>query len=126
MHQGYNTITREIPDYTNLGLSKQNEIIIKTNGSAASRQSYIKPATLGFYGQAVNFSASLVGQVQFSLDYVFSGMKRPDVSSQPAIEQNFIVEAPQEAMTVSKPLPIMPESASTAEGILLAKFRKAM
>jgi len=35
IHQGYQHVSRSISDYTNLGLSKQNEIILKTNGSAS-------------------------------------------------------------------------------------------
>jgi len=31
--QGYDTHVRSMSDFTNLGLQKQNEIILKTNGS---------------------------------------------------------------------------------------------
>lgn len=80
IHQGYEHVTRNIRDYTNLGLSKQNEIILKTNGSAASRQKYVKPATLALYGTAYAFSTAFIGEIVYQVEYVFSGMKRPDVA----------------------------------------------
>lgn len=59
IHQGYEHVKRGLSDFTNLAISKQNEVILKTNGSFASRQLYIKPATVGFYGTANNFAGTI-------------------------------------------------------------------
>jgi hypothetical protein len=81
IHQGYEHVHRQIKDYTNLALSKQNEVIMKTGASAGARQLYIKAASLGIYLTANNFGSSPQGEIVYTIDYVFSGMKRPDVQA---------------------------------------------
>lgn len=44
--KAYDVHTRSMPNYTDLGLSKQPTLILQTNGSAASRQIYVEPASI--------------------------------------------------------------------------------
>lgn len=64
-------------DWTNLGISKQDSIIKQTNGSAANRDLYDKPATLYFATTTPSGQAGTVGQFVFKIEYEFSGLKVP-------------------------------------------------
>jgi hypothetical protein len=45
----YKTLNRSMNVYTNLGIQKQDSLIRKTNGSAASRELYESPAGIVCY-----------------------------------------------------------------------------
>jgi hypothetical protein len=68
--------------YTDLGISKQESLIIKTNGSAASRDLYADPATIGILARAPTQAASgaPLGLVVFTVCYEFSGQRAPNVA----------------------------------------------
>ena len=73
-------------NYTDLGLSKQDTLILPTNGSSASRSLYNTPATIGLLARAPTGAASgaPLGLVVWTVEYEFSGQRAPNVSiSQP-------------------------------------------
>lgn len=53
---------------------------MQTKGSATNRNQYPKAASIGLYIFANDFETGLQGEIVYSIDYVFSGMKRPDVA----------------------------------------------
>jgi hypothetical protein len=52
---------------------------LKTGGSTSNKQPYQKAASIGLYVFANDFGTRPQGEIIYSIDYVFSGMKRPDV-----------------------------------------------
>ena len=66
---------RSMNNYTDLGLSKQDTLILPTNGSTGSRALYTDPATIGLLARSpdVSASGSPIGLVVFRIEYEFSG-----------------------------------------------------
>lgn len=75
MHDPYKEANRTMR-YTDLGLSKQAEIIQPTNGSAAARTLYTDPANIVYYTTAQDLGNSVgfqIGYLIFTIHYTFSG-----------------------------------------------------
>jgi hypothetical protein len=71
---------REITDYTNLAICKQEETILKTNGAFAAREKYTNPASVQIYTNAPNFLEQIGGVMVYTCHYTFSGQKAPGVA----------------------------------------------
>jgi len=68
-------------NYTDLGLSKQQSLIVKTNGSAASREQYADSAQIGLLARAPDqTNGSIIGLCVYTVHYEFSGQRAPNVS----------------------------------------------
>jgi hypothetical protein len=69
-------------NYTDLGLSKQDTLILPTNGTSASRALYATPATMGFLARAPNQASSgaPIGLMVWTIEYEFSGQRAPNVA----------------------------------------------
>lgn len=68
-------------NYTDLGLSKQESLIVKTNGGSASRELYQDAAQIGILGRAPDSTnGSRIGLVVYTIHYEFSGQRAPNVS----------------------------------------------
>lgn len=68
---------RTIADYTNLAIVKQEETILKTNGSVSAREKYTAPASIQCLTQAITQTSELSGVCVFKIHYVFSGQRGP-------------------------------------------------
>jgi len=72
---------RSMRSYTDLGISKQESLIIPTNGSSASRALYNSPATLGVLARApTQGNGAPIGLVVWTVCYEFSGQRAPNVA----------------------------------------------
>jgi hypothetical protein len=71
----YDEHRRSMNSYTDLGLSKQDSLILPTNGSSASRTLYQTPATMGVLSRAPTQASSgaPLGLVVWTVCYEFSG-----------------------------------------------------
>jgi hypothetical protein len=81
----YEVHSRSMSDYTNLGVQKQDTLILATNGNDTSRAVYSNPATLCFATYAPTFAGSaniLMGEFVYKIEYEFSGMKAPGLAVQ--------------------------------------------
>lgn len=75
-HKPYNTVDRSMRNYTDLGLSKQDKIILKTNGSAAAREFYDAPANIWAFTQEATLGTTAdwrFGLCVYTVEYEFSG-----------------------------------------------------
>lgn len=69
-------------DYTNLGVQKQDTLIRATNGVAVSRELYTQPASLCLATYAPDLeSGTILGEFCYKIEYEFSGMKAPGLTS---------------------------------------------
>jgi hypothetical protein len=94
----YNEHRRSMNSYTDLGLSKQNSLILPTNGTSASRSLYSDPATIGLLARApTQASGAPIGLIVWTIDYEFSGQRAPNVALYNPIPQQICSSsAPQE------------------------------
>jgi hypothetical protein len=65
-------------NYTDLGLSKQSTLILKTNGSNAARELYTDAATLNVLARAASDETPTgngdnIGMFVYTIHYEFSG-----------------------------------------------------
>lgn len=88
----YKVHRRSLNDYTNLGISKQDKLILATNGNSASRELYTAPASIAFLTTSPSFLQQITGQLIWKIEYEFSGRKAPGVSmpQPPAVTSNQI------------------------------------
>lgn len=71
-------------NYTDLGLSKQDTLIVKTNGAASSRALYQDATQIGILARSPDATnGSRIGLVVFTIHYEFSGQRAPNVSIVP-------------------------------------------
>jgi hypothetical protein len=75
----YANHTRSISDYTNLAIVKQEETILKTNGSVSAREKYSAPASIQCLTQAITQTSELSGVAVYSIHFVFSGQRGPNI-----------------------------------------------
>lgn len=73
----YNVHIRSMNNYTDLGLSKQESLILKTNGAAAARDVYSQPATVVLLGRSGSYLSTTgnnnIGLLVYTIHYEFSG-----------------------------------------------------
>jgi len=67
--------------YHQLGLQKQNHLILATNGAANSRELYTTSAQIVALGQSPDFSAVPFASVVYTIHYVFSGQRNPSLNA---------------------------------------------
>jgi len=81
--------------YHDLGMQKQETIILRTNGQASSRQVYQDPTNISILVQNPAFDTSAIGYLEVTVHYVFSGQRSPSVGQQ-SISLDTQFHAPQE------------------------------
>lgn len=59
--------------YHELGMQKQDKLILPTNNQASSRAVYSDPANISMLVQHPAFKAEALGYLEFTIHYVFSG-----------------------------------------------------
>jgi len=72
--------------YHDLGLQKQDTLILKTNGTSASREQYTNAAQAVLLARSPNFTAGATfGVMVYTVHYVFSGQRSPtsEVQAEP-------------------------------------------
>lgn len=83
-------------NYTDLGLSKQQSLIQKTNGSNAARDLYVESATMNVLARASTFESTVtgnggaIGMFVYTVNYEFSGQKAPGLNDKPPIPLGLI------------------------------------
>ena len=84
MVKPYDVHARSMSDYTNLGVQKQDALILKTNGVSSARDQYDSPASMCLvtFTPLVNATIAVnVGYFVYRVEYEFSGMKAPGLTS---------------------------------------------
>lgn len=77
--------------YHDLGMQKQETIILQTNGQATSRQVYQNATNISILVQNPAFNTTAIGYLKVVVHYVFSGQRSPAVGQ--AVSQ---LQIPQE------------------------------
>lgn len=64
--------------YHDLGIQNQDSVILKTNGSSASRETYTNAAQAVVLARSPNFAVGATfAQMIYTVEYVFSGQRSP-------------------------------------------------